>query len=84
MVCFKANFFSRIIKCYLTITGRWILLFKEVIMADDSPHITMQSIITFECSLVFLLCHCAVTAQPKANLRDIENHSKSVRIWTRL
>ena len=53
-------------------------------MADDSPHITMQSIITFECSLVFLLCHCAVTAQPKANLRDIENHSKSVRIWTRL
>ena len=36
---------------FISVSGGWRLLWKELIIAEDSPHITMLHGSTFECSL---------------------------------
>ena len=40
---------------FITISEAWMLLYKELIIAEGSPRITMQRVTTFECSLGSLL-----------------------------
>ena len=46
-------------------SGGWMRLYKELIMAGDSPHITVQRITTFQCSLRVLAGSGVLPGKPR-------------------
>ena len=36
---------------FVSIFERWMLLCTELMLAENNPHLTMQSITTFDCAL---------------------------------
>ena len=67
-----------ILRGFIAISGEWMLLCKEVVMGESSPHITMQCIPTFAVLWCSCRCQCAVAQlKPRqvnhSNLHDMAN-----------
>ena len=62
---------------FITISDAWMLSYKELIIAEGSPRITMQRVTTFECSLgvlgVNVLWHSASQGRSETRMTKGED-----------